>query len=31
MVGYTRVSPRVGFRPSISTNSEIQIAKITFK
>jgi peptide/nickel transport system substrate-binding protein len=31
MVGYTRVSPRVGFRPSISTNSEIQIATVTFK
>ena len=31
MVGYTRVSPRVNFTPSISTNSEIQIATITFK
>lgn len=30
MVGYTRVNPRVGFRPSISTNSEIQIGTIRF-
>jgi peptide/nickel transport system substrate-binding protein len=30
MVGYTRVSPRVSFRPSISTNSEIQIGTIRF-
>jgi peptide/nickel transport system substrate-binding protein len=30
MVGYTRVGPRVKFRPTISTNSEIQIARITF-
>ena len=28
MVGYTRVNPRVSFRPSISTNSEIQIGTI---
>jgi len=31
MVGYTRVSPKVNFRPTISTNSEIQIATVTFK
>jgi peptide/nickel transport system substrate-binding protein len=31
MVGYTRVGPRVNFTPSISTNSEIQIAQVTFK
>jgi peptide/nickel transport system substrate-binding protein len=31
MVGYTRVSPRVNFTPSISTNSEIQISTVTFK
>jgi peptide/nickel transport system substrate-binding protein len=30
MVGYTRVGPRVNFRPTISTNSEIQIARIGF-
>ena len=31
MVGYTRVGPDVNFTPSISTNSEIQIATVTFK
>ena len=31
MVGYTRVSPRVNFKPTISTNSEIQLGTITFK
>lgn len=31
MVGYTRVGPRVNFKPSISTNSEIQISQVTFK
>lgn len=31
MVGYTRVGSRVNFKPSISTNSEIQIATVTFK
>lgn len=31
MVGYTRVGPKVNFKPTISTNSEIQIATITFK
>ena len=30
MVGYTRVGPRISFTPSISTNSELQIADITF-
>jgi peptide/nickel transport system substrate-binding protein len=31
MVGYTRVGGRVSFTPTISTNSEIQIATVTFK
>lgn len=31
MVGYTRVGNRVNFKPSISTNSEIQLATITFR
>jgi len=31
MVGYTRVGPRVDFTPDISTNSELQIAKVKFK
>lgn len=31
MVGYTRVGKKVNFTPSISTNSEIQIATITFR
>jgi peptide/nickel transport system substrate-binding protein len=31
MVGYTRVGSRVNFTPTISTNSEIQLATITFK
>jgi peptide/nickel transport system substrate-binding protein len=31
MVGYTRVGPKVNFKPSISTNSEIQLSTITFK
>ena len=30
MAGYARVSPRINFRPSIATNSELQLAKITF-
>ena len=30
MVGYTRVGPRVKFTPSISTNSELQLAQIKF-
>ena len=31
MVGYTRVNPRLIFRPSIATNSELQLAQIRFK
>ena len=31
MVGYTRVGKRVNFKPSIATNSELQLAQITFK
>jgi peptide/nickel transport system substrate-binding protein len=31
MVGYTRVGPRVDFTPDISTNSELQVAKVRFK
>lgn len=31
MVGYTRVGSRISYTPSISTNSELQIADITFK
>lgn len=31
MVGYTRVGPRLNFKPDISTNSELHIAKMTFK
>lgn len=31
MVGFTRVSPRINFTPTISTNSEIQISTVTFK
>jgi peptide/nickel transport system substrate-binding protein len=30
MVGFTRVSPRINFMPTISTNSEIQISTVTF-
>lgn len=30
MVGFSRVNPRLKFTPSISTNSEIQIAQIAF-
>lgn len=30
MVGFTRVNPRLKFRPSISTNSELQLAHIGF-
>jgi peptide/nickel transport system substrate-binding protein len=30
MVGYTRVGKRIDFKPSISTNSELQISQITF-
>ncbi len=31
MVGYTRVGSRINFKPSISTNSELQLAQMTFK
>lgn len=31
MVGYTRVSKRVNFQPSISTNSELHLEDVTFK
>jgi peptide/nickel transport system substrate-binding protein len=31
MVGYTRVSEGIEFEPSISTNSELQLAQIKFK
>jgi len=31
MVGYTRVGKRINFTPSIATNSELQLAQITFK
>jgi peptide/nickel transport system substrate-binding protein len=31
MVGYTRVGPRIDFTPDISTNSELQVAKVKFK
>jgi len=31
MVGYTRVGPRISFTPDISTNSELHLAKISFK
>ncbi len=31
MVGYTRVGSRVSFQPDISTNSELHLAKISFK
>ena len=31
MVGYSRVGKRIDFKPSISTNSEIQIAQMKFK
>ena len=31
MVGYSRVGPRINFKPTVATNSEIQIAKMTFR
>lgn len=31
MVGYTRVSPRLNFKPTIATNSELQLSQISFK
>ena len=30
MIGFTRVSPRINFTPTISTNSEIQVSTVTF-
>jgi len=30
MAGYARVSPRLDFRPTIATNSELQLARIKF-
>lgn len=31
MVGFTRVNPRLDFRPTIATNSELQLSQIKFK
>ena len=31
MAGYARVSPKLDFRPTIATNSELQLARIGFK
>ncbi len=31
MVGFTRVSPRLNFKPTIATNSELQLSQIGFK
>ena len=31
MVGFSRVGPRIDFKPSVATNSEIQIAQMKFK
>lgn len=31
MVGFTRVSPRLDFQPTIATNSELQLSQIEFK
>lgn len=31
MVGFTRVSPRLDFQPTIATNSELQLAQIRFR
>lgn len=31
MVGYTRVSPELDFKPTIATNSELQLSQIGFK
>ncbi len=31
MVGFTRVSPRLDFQPTIATNSELQLSQIKFK
>jgi peptide/nickel transport system substrate-binding protein len=31
LVGYSRVGPRLDFKPTISTNSEIQLGQMKFK
>jgi peptide/nickel transport system substrate-binding protein len=31
MVGYTRVSERLNFTPTIAANSELQLSQISFK
>ena len=31
MVGFTRVGKRINFKPTIETNSQVQVAQITFK
>jgi peptide/nickel transport system substrate-binding protein len=31
MMGYARVGKRINYKPSIATNSEVQLAQITFK
>ena len=31
MVGYTRVRPRFNLTPDISTNGDLQVAKVKFK
>ena len=31
MVGYARVNPRIDYTPTISTNSEVQIATVKFR
>ena len=31
MVGFTRVSKRLDFKPTIATNSELQLSQIKFK
>ena len=31
MVGFTRVSPRLDFKPTIATNSELQLSQIKFR
>ena len=30
MVGFSRVNPRLAFEPTIKTNSELQLAQISF-
>jgi hypothetical protein len=31
MVGFARVSPKINFKPTAATNSEILLEQITFK